>query len=339
MSALPTLQQTLSQTGPVLALAPMQDVTTLPFMSLMAQHGGADLYVTEFFRVTPGSRLDRTILRSITENATGRPIVAQLIGDDRDDLARVAKELHKHPVAAIDLNLGCPAPVVYRKCAGGGLLRDLPRVDGLLGAMREAITLPFTIKTRVGFDQTDDFEKLLALFAKHSPDLVTVHGRTVLELYRPTVRYDLIQQAVATLPCPVLANGDVTSAERAATILKRTGARGLMIGRGAVRNPWLFDQIRQLQRGEPVSLPTGRDVQTYIEALYEAASDHEAPEIDQVHHLKKQLNFLGTGLPDSADFLHQMRRAQSKMELFEICRRFLDHDRPMTLEPTQAAAI
>jgi tRNA-dihydrouridine synthase B len=132
--------RSLFQSGsPVLSLAPMQDVTDLPFWRLMSKYGGADLYFTEFFRVTPHYVPEKNILRSIIENPTGRPAVAQIIGNDLDAMARTAKALEKHPVAAIDLNLGCPAPVVYRKCAGGGLLRDLPRVDALLAALRDAV--------------------------------------------------------------------------------------------------------------------------------------------------------------------------------------------------------
>ena len=136
---------------PVLSLAPMQDVTDLPFWRLVAGYGGADVYFTEYFRVTPHYVPEKSILRSITENPTGRPAVAQLIGNDPEAMARVARRLEEYEVAGIDLNLGCPAPVVYRKCAGGGLLRDLGRVDALLGVLREAVRGAFTVKTRVGF--------------------------------------------------------------------------------------------------------------------------------------------------------------------------------------------
>ena len=112
------LGKLLKQPGPVLALAPMQDVTDLPFMRLMAQFGGADLYFTEYFRVHVTSCLDKPILRSITENPTGRPIIAQMIGNDIPALVRSARALQQYPIAGVDLNLGCPAPVVYRKCAG-----------------------------------------------------------------------------------------------------------------------------------------------------------------------------------------------------------------------------
>ena len=129
VSARETFQHLLAQPEPILALAPMQDVTDLPFMRLISGYGNADVYFTEYFRVLPDSRLDRNILASITENPTGRPVIAQMIGNDIAALVRTARELQQHPVAAIDLNLGCPAPVVYRKCAGGGLLREPQRID------------------------------------------------------------------------------------------------------------------------------------------------------------------------------------------------------------------
>ncbi len=200
---------------------------------------------------------EKWILKSITENPTGRPVVAQLIGNDIPALVRNAKLLQKYPVAAIDLNLGCPAPIVYRKCAGGGLLREPEKIDAILGALRDAVTVPFTVKTRIGFESPEEFDELLPVFAKHPIDLLTVHARTVKQMYRPGVRYDLIARAARELKCPVLANGNVHSAAQAKQLLAETGARGLMIGRGAIRNPWLFDQIRAELRGEKIKLPTG----------------------------------------------------------------------------------
>src|SRR5690349_21531367 len=198
----------------------MQDVTDLPFMRLMAAFGGADVYFTEYFRVHATSHLEKWILESITKNPTGRPIIAQMIGNDVPSLVRAAKELQQYPIAAVDLNLGCPAPVVYRKCAGGGLLRDPKRVDTILGALRDAIHIKFTVKTRLGFDSPEVFPELISIFARHSLDLLTVHGRTVKEMYGPTVHYEAIADAVAQMPCPVIANGNVESAQGAAEILR-----------------------------------------------------------------------------------------------------------------------
>ncbi len=314
----------------------MQDVTDWAFWNLMTRYGGADLYWTEYFRVHPDSRLDGHILTSITENPTGRPVVAQLMGNDIPALVRAARELQQHPVAAVDLNLGCPVPVVYRKCAGGGLLRDPDRVDSILGALRDAVTIPFTVKTRLGFDDSAVFETLLPIFAKHSLDLLTVHGRTVKELYRSEVHYDMIAHAVEVMPCPVMANGNVSSAVRAEDILQRTGAVGLMIGRGAIRNPWIFEQIRQQRRGEAIIRPSGRDVLGYIRALYEAVCPPDSRELSQVNQMKKYLNFIGQGVGPGEEFLHTIRRATTWKEFFRICEAYFDHSEPFPLEPTPA---
>lgn len=311
----------------------MQDVTDLPFMRLMMPYGGPDVFFTEYFRVHADSNLHPKILSSVTENETGRPVVAQMIGNDIPSLVRTAKELLQHPVAAVDLNLGCPAPVVYKKCAGGGLLREPERVDAILGALRDAIPTRFTVKTRLGFEDDRVFDTLLPIFAKHSIDLLTVHGRTVAQMYRSEVDYERIRQAVAAMKCPVLANGNVSSARRGGEILAQTGARGLMIGRGAIRNPWMFRQIREHLRGEVPVTPTGREVLRYIHDLYEAVTSPEVPEVSQVQKLKKYLNFLGLGVEGTGAYLHQMRRTKSKAELFRVCADFLDHDEPMALEP------
>lgn len=325
------LDALLAAPAPVLALAPMQDVTDLPFWKLMTRYGGADLYYTEYFRVTSSSGLDKPILASITSNPTGRPVIAQMIGNDIPSLVRTARALQRHPVAAIDLNLGCPAPVVYRKCAGGGLLRDLPRIDSILGALRDAIPGKFTVKTRLGFDDEKTIGALLPLFRKHAVDLVTVHGRTVLQMYRGGIRHDLIRLASESLTCPVLANGNVSTPSDAGSVLAETGARGLMIGRGAVRNPWIFSQIREHLAGKPVTLPNGRNLLAYIHDLYETVCDPTIPEPKGAQKIKKYANFIGEGI--GQEFLHAVRRVDSKKGFFAVCREHLDHGRPMQLDP------
>jgi len=331
MSSPPDLP--LSCSAPILALAPMQDVTDLPFWKLMAAYGGPDVYFTEYFRVYPSSRLNREILRCVTENPTGRPAIAQMIGNDAAELARTARELQAYPIAAVDLNLGCPAPVVYRKCAGGGLLREPAQVDAILGALRDVVKIKFTVKTRLGFDSPEVFEKLLPIFAKHSLDLLTVHGRTVREMYRTEVHYEYIAQAAAALRCPVLANGNIYSAAKAAEVLALTGARGLMIGRGAIRNPWLFQQIRQQRRGEAPPMPRGFDVLNYVHALYETGAGTVKSEAAQVQKMKKYMNYLAVGVEPTGQFLHLIRRVTTRTEFFRVCEEFLTHPDPMPLEP------
>jgi tRNA-dihydrouridine synthase B len=335
MTPAQTFAELLRSKEAFLALAPMQDVTDLVFWRVIAPYGGADVYWTEYFRVHQASRPEKWILDSILQNPTGRSVVAQMIGNDVAALVRTARELQQYPIAAIDLNLGCPAPVVYRKCAGGGLLREPARIDSILGALREAVTIPFTVKTRIGFDLPEEFEELLKLFARHAIDLLTVHGRTVAQMYRPGVRYDLIAQAARSLRCPVLANGNVHSAEQALAVLAETSARGLMIGRGAIRNPWLFRQIRQQQRGQTVTLPTGREVLEYIRELWQSQVTPDAKEAAQVQRLKKFMNFIGEGVPPAEQFLFEIRRVTTKHDFFRICESHLDHNRPLSLDPVE----
>jgi tRNA-dihydrouridine synthase len=150
-------------------------------------------------------------------------------------------------------------------------------------------------------------------------------------MYRSGVRYDLIAQAARELRCPVLANGNIHGAAQAQALLGETGARGLMIGRGAICNPWLFDQIRAQLRGEKIKLPTGRDMLAYIRELWENEITPGVKESAQVQRMKKFMNFIGEGVDEK--FLHEIRRVTNTADFFRLCEDFLDHDRPMTLEP------
>lgn len=329
----------LRGTAPILAMAPMQDITDRRFWPLVHSRGGADVYFTEYFRVYPDSHLSKHILASVTENPTGRPVVAQMIGNDIPSLVRTVRELERYPVAGIDLNLGCPAPIVYKKCAGGGLLRDPAHIDRVLGALRETVTTHFSVKTRLGFDSAAEFDTLLPIFAKHALDLITIHGRTVRDMYRGEVRYDLIGQAAGYLRCPVIANGNIHSAAQAMTVLQCTRARGVMLGRGAVRNPWLFAQIREQCQDLPITRPSGRQVLQYIHELHLAACSAEARDASQVQRLKKFMNFLGAGMDEDGAFLHRIQRVSTMQEFFQVCEEFLGHDEPMALEPRVPAHV
>jgi tRNA-dihydrouridine synthase len=311
---------------PPSALAPMQDVTTLPFMRVIARRGAPDWFFTEYFRVHETSRLEPHILSSVTENDTGRPVFAQLIGECLPDLARTVRELSRHPVAGIDLNLGCPAPKVYRKNVGGGLLRDPARVDEILALLRAECPGRFTVKMRLGFDSWEHFPALLDSVNRHRVDLLSVHGRTVKEMYRAEVHYDGIRQAVQTVRCPVLANGNVTSAAKARWVLAETGAAGVMVGRAAIRNPWIFRQIREILSGQPVFQPTLADARAYVEDLHHATAVATIPDRQLAGRLKKFLNFVGQAVDPAGQFLYDMRRAETVADLLTVCDRYMIDD-------------
>lgn len=334
-----TMRDLLPPHRPALVLAPMQDVTDLPFMRVIARRAPPDWFVTEYFRVHPDSRLNRYILRSITENHTGKPIFAQLIGRDIPNLVRTCKELLQYPIEGIDLNLGCPAPIVCRKDAGGGLLRDLRKINEILSALRQAIPTRFTVKTRLGFHSPEEFPALVETFARHSIDGLTIHGRTVIDRYKTPVRPQPISTAVKVLPCPVIANGNVVDLTTASAYLLQTKAAGLMIGRGAIRNPWFFQQFRAAMTGKPVFQPTYYNLMEYIFELSEEIAK-EAPNYDPLLHIqrmKKTLIYITDGLEN--ELVQGIRRMKTPEEFEKLCRAFLINETSLPSQPSPDSKI
>jgi tRNA-dihydrouridine synthase len=307
------------------ALAPMQDVTGLPFMEVVSARGAPDYFFTEFFRVHASSRLSPDILSSITENPTNQPVFAQLIGENIDDLRRTVKEFRKYSVSGIDLNLGCPAPRVFKKNVGGGLLRTPKKVFEILKMLRDEVETLLTVKMRIGFEDDRFFEELLTAININNVDMLSLHARTVTGGYRSSPSYDHVKKAVRLANCPVLLNGNVSSYTTAKNLRDLTGAFGVMIGRGAIRNPWIFRQIRELQSGESIFLPKLGDVYEYVKDLYHSLSKPGVDELKRVARMKKFLNFIGVSIDADGKFLYKMRRARTEKDLFSVCENFLVH--------------
>ncbi|MFD2255426.1 tRNA-dihydrouridine synthase family protein [Luteolibacter algae] len=324
---------------PALVLAPMQDVTDLPFMRVLGRRSLPDWFVTEYFRVHPDSKLNKYILRSICENETDRPIFAQMIGRDIPNLVRSAKELSQYPIAGIDLNLGCPAPVVCRKDAGGGLLRQPEKIREILGALREAIPGRFTVKTRLGYYDAEEFQSLLEIFRSHEIDGLTIHGRTVLDRYQTPVRPPGVKLAVDTMACPVIANGNVVDVETGLSFHRKTNAAGLMVGRGAIRNPWIFGQLQAAFRGETFKTITHQDLSEYIAELSEELA-RESVSYDPVLHIqrmKKTLIYISEGI--DPEFEHGVRRMKTQTEFQALCDQYLSNKNPLPILPSRDSRI
>jgi nifR3 family TIM-barrel protein len=318
----------------------MQDVTNLWFMKVIAHYGSPDYFFTEYFRVNDTSRLNRHILSAITENDTGRPVFAQMIGESIPDLVRTAKELCKYNIAGVDLNMGCPAPRIYRKNVGGGLLREPEKVDQILGELRTAVNdKPLTVKMRVGFENTDNFYEILDIINRHNIDLLSLHGRTVKDMYHGEVKYDLIAEAVRRVHCPVLANGNINSAKTALEVLSQTGAAGVMVGRWAIGNPWLFHQIRQALQGEEITPVPLAEVRNYIDRLWQTPTASTVPERSRVAYLKMFLNYIALSVDTEGHFLRLMRRVQTEGEMFNLCDRFLLSDLTKTFALTPSLSL
>lgn len=313
---------------PLLSLAPMQDVTDLAFIKTLEAFGGADQYTTPYFRVvTHTDHLAPKLADMICKNPSDTPIVAQIIGSDPESLARSAKILQeKLPLGGIDLNIGCPAPIVCRKDAGGGMLRNPQKLDKILGLLRDACSCPFSIKTRLGYDIPEEFDDLLPLFLKHSPDSITIHARTVREGYQAPVHPEFVREAVNYLPCPVIANGNIVNTATAASWLSLASPAGLMIGRGAVRNPWIFTQIRRnLSQSSPLII-TRKMLLSYIMRLFDETARLASTyvEVKHIHRMKKFMVYILQGLPSELE--HGIRRAVTEKNFRSLCEEYLDSD-------------
>ena len=315
-------------------LAPMQDITTLPFMRMLARRGAPDFFVTEFLRVNATSQIDDSVAECAAKTLplTGKPLLVQLIGEDVPVLVRVARSvLCRFPetVAGIDLNLGCPMPKIFRKNVGGGLLRDLPKVAEILPTLRSVCSdfgKLFTVKCRLGFEDASPFPRLLELVREHGADMLAVHGRTVRGLYRSPVDYDAIAEAAKKSECPVVANGEISSVSKARFVLALTRCSGVMCGRHAVRNPWLFRQLREMFSGVPeekIFAPRLGDVFEYVRELETCVADEATGPARAAARMKKFLNFIGTGVDAGGEFLHAVRRAESPDEIFRTAEKFM----------------
>lgn len=320
----------------LLALAPMQDVTNLAFMRTLHRLGSLpDYFVSAYFRSSPGrSGFSPATLACLTQNETGVPLYAQLAGSDPVSLVRDARALLEYPVAGIDLNAGCPAPIVCRKGAGAGLLRVHKRFDAVLGALREAVPAGmFTVKCRIGWEDAAEWGMLLPVLNRHKPDLLAVHARTRAGMYMAPVEPTAVRHAVSAMDCPVVANGNIVDSSTARAWIEEASPAGLMIGRGAVRNPYLF---RVLRGG---ALPTYREILAYAEILFEEscrllASESEAV---QCHRMKKYLVYLAADLP--ADFGFRMRRAATRAAMLSVLRDHLASGDPFPPLPPADAPL
>ncbi len=247
---------------PVVFLAPMAGITDRPFR-LLARRLGASAAVSEM--VTSDTRLwnsDKSRHR-LDHRQEPRPRIVQLLGNEPGPLAAAARENVRRGADVIDLNLGCPAKKVCSKAAGSALLGEPERVRELLQALTEAVTVPVTLKMRLGLDRERMNGEAIAAIAEDSGiSMLTVHGRTRADAYRGQADYFAIERIVRTVSIPVLANGDITSLQRARQVIDMTGAAGVMIGRAAQGQPWLPGQIRAALAGEPI--PPAPDLATRL---------------------------------------------------------------------------
>lgn len=293
----------------------MQDVTDLAFMRTLYRVGSLpDVFMTAYFRSTPTTcALAEQNLRCILENETGVPVIAQLAGSDAAALVRDAHYLQTLPVAGINLNAGCPSPLVCRHGAGAGLLRDLPNFQSVVQALRGVVPAGrFSVKCRLGWQADAEFASVLEVLQSGAPDEVTIHARTKKDVYGGTPRMQYVRQAVQGLDCPVLANGDLNTPQQVTDCLGDTGAAGVMIGRGAVRNPFIF---RQLRGG---AAPSREEMRAYYRILMEETGKilDNRTEKGHCNRMKKYLAFCYADFSEEEEY--KLRRCTHTDDMLSI---------------------
>mgnify|MGYP002713202856 CR=1 FL=1 len=269
-------------------LAPMAGVTDRPFRNLCYQLG-ADLCVSEM--VTSEKRLWNTRKTQLRLDHQGEKGIrsVQIAGTDPIKLADAARFNVDNGAEIIDINMGCPAKKVCNVQAGSALLKDEPLVQRILSTVVDAADVPVTLKIRTGWDNRNRNAVNIAMIAENSGiQALVVHGRTRADAYRGEAEYETIARVKAAVRIPVIANGDITTPEKAKQVLKHTLADGLMIGRAAQGNPWIFQQIKHyLNEGKVLSRPAqdeiSRVLREHLKNLYDFYGEVSGVRIARKH--------------------------------------------------------
>jgi len=308
---------------PNLVLAPMEGVTDLAFRRLVRQIGGCGLTCTEF---VPGRGLRDQIprvLEMVQFDEDEHPLSIQLYGRDPAAMAEGARIARDLGADVVDLNLGCPSRKVCAHSGGSALMREASLVRDIVRAMRAAGAGPLTVKMRAGWDPAhENAPEIAHLCEGEGVDGVTVHWRTRTEAFGGVRRLHVIAAVKDRLSIPVIANGDVIDATSALHTLEATGCDGLMIGRGAVRNPWVFREIEAAMAGRPQPVVTAADRERVLLGYYRQVRATFRTERGALGRMKKIARYFTEGVPNGRVLRQAIWHADTVEEAEARVRRF-----------------
>ena len=308
-------------------LAPMAGVTDLPFR-LLCRKMGAGLVCMEMVSAKAIYYHNKNTEELLNVHPGELPASLQLFGSDPEILAQMAAKVEERPYSFIDLNMGCPVPKVVNNGEGSALMKNPKLVEEILTAMVKAVKKPVTIKIRKGFNDTCVNAVEIAKIAEScGVAAVAVHGRTREQYYSGQADWDIIRRVKEVVKIPVIGNGDVDSPQKAAMLLEQTGCDGVMIGRGAQGNPWIFREIVQyLESGVLPEKPTNAEKRELI--LQHAAMELEYKgEYTAVREMRRHLSWYTFGMPNSAKFRGMINQMETMDALRESVERIFGEER------------
>lgn len=275
---------------PYLQLAPMEGVGDTCFRKAIASIGGFDEAVRDFLRVPANAHVKSLSKVYCPNELFPIPLTAQIMGSDITLMTAMAQELMLRGAPRIDVNCGCPSNTVTGKGAGSSLLKDPNTLYQVAKSVVNAVSIPVTVKMRSGYEDTSLFKENLFAAEESGVHYITLHPRTKVDGYGPPAKWDLIAEAKSLLKIPVVGNGDILTVADALTMLQTTKCDGLMIGRGSVINPFIFQQIRAEFAKEPF-IPTEEKLMEYFD-VYLRSMSSDIPMKTRVNKLKQLLGFL-----------------------------------------------
>ena len=282
-------------------MAPMAGITNPPFRRIVKRLG-AGLVVTEMVSAVGLSRNHEKTLRYLKSDPQEKPLSVQIFGADPQIMAMAAETAIQKGADMVDINMGCPARKVTKNGSGGALLRDPAAVHRMVATVRKACAVPLTVKIRAGWSAEEaNFLEIADIIEDCGADALTVHPRFVKQGFSGKADWRIIRKVKEKLAIPVIGNGDVFKPERALQMRKETGCDGVMIGRGALGNPWIFRHILDLEKGLKVRPPELSERKEVILAHFTHLS-HIIGEERASKLMRGQLLWYTKGLPNSSRF-------------------------------------
>jgi tRNA-dihydrouridine synthase B len=310
---------------PNLVLAPMEGVTDLTFRRLIRTIGGTGLTVTEFIPAEGLRRDIPRVLEMVQFDPDERPVSIQLYGRTAEALAEGARIVEDLGADIVDFNMGCPSKKVCAHSGGSALMKEPELARALVRAIRGAVKIPFTVKMRSGWDHEHKNAPDIAwMCQEEGAELVTVHWRTRTDGYGGVRELDTIRAVKARLRIPVLANGDILDAASAAETLRATGADGVMIGRGAIKNPWVFKQIHAAMHGLPEVVVDADERERVLLGYFADIRDKFQHDKGALGRFKKIAKYFTHGVPYGSVLREGVLHAHTVDQALSVVHDFFD---------------